>query len=226
MNGEALKLLVLDCDGTMVDSQTAIVETMRAAFAENGILRPEPHEIREIIGLDLLDAIGFLAPKIGPSTHAKIRESYRVNAAAKRANESWEDPLYPGTVEAINTLSDSGWLLGVATGKSRTGLDRVLDGYSIGHHFCTLQTSDVAAGKPSPDMLLRALNESGADAGRAVMVGDTTYDMEMATAAQIHAIGVTWGYHEPDALTEAGAALVIECFEQLPDAAAKLVGRE
>jgi len=112
----------------------------------------------------------------------------------------------------------------VATGKSRAGLDRVLADYEISHHFCTLQTSDVAAGKPSPDMLERALAESGADASRAVMVGDTTYDMEMAVNANISAIGVAWGYHEVDALTSAGAKLVIERFDQLPAAAARLIG--
>jgi len=218
-----LKLLVLDCDGTLVDSQTAIVETMQAAFAANGVARPEPGDIRHIVGLDLVEAIGLLSPKLGPSTHLKISDSYRSHAGVKRNDQSWDEPLYPGTLEAINGLNAAGWLMGVATGKSRAGLDLVLNKYEISHHFCTLQTSDVAAGKPRPDMLERALAESGADASRAVMVGDTSYDMEMAVNANIHAIGIGWGYHSAEALISAGASLVIERFDQLPAAAARLI---
>ena len=223
MSGLDLKLLVLDCDGTLVDSQTAIVETMQAAFAENGIARPSAGSILHLVGLELLQSIGILAPALGPAVHRKILASYREYSAIKRADAGWREPLYPGALDAMKALDDAGWLMGVATGKSRSGLDRVLHGYEIDHRFCTLQTSDIAAGKPNPDMLFRALAESGADAGRAVMVGDTTYDMEMAVNANIHAIGVGWGYHDAGALTSAGAAMVIDRFDQLPDAAARLI---
>ncbi|MBT6288839.1 MAG: HAD-IA family hydrolase [Rhodospirillaceae bacterium] len=224
MSGDELKLLVLDCDGTFVDSQTGIIEAMQSAFAENGVARPAPEKILHVVGLELLQSIGILAPTLGPAIHEKILTAYRQFATKRRNDGIWRDPLYPGAVEVMNGLSEAGWLMGVATGKSRAGLDRVLADYEISHHFCTLQTSDVAAGKPSPDMLERALAESGADASRAVMVGDTTYDMEMAVNANISAIGVAWGYHEVDALTSAGAKLVIERFDQLPAAAARLIG--
>jgi len=223
LSGLDLKLLVLDCDGTLVDSQTAIVETMQAAFAENGIARPKVGNILHVAGLELLQSIGILAPALGPAVRKNILASYREISAMKRADGGWRDPLYAGALDAMNALDASGWLMGVATGKSRAGLDRILRDYKIAHHFCTLQTSDVGAGKPNPDMLLGALAESGADAGRAVMVGDTTYDMEMAVNADIHAIGVAWGYHEAGALTSAGAAMVIERFDQLPEAAARLI---
>jgi phosphoglycolate phosphatase len=218
-----LKLLVLDCDGTLVDSQTAIVETMQAAFAENGAARPSAANILHVVGLELLQSIGILAPKLGPAMHENILASYRQYSATKRAGGGWHEPLYPGALDAMQRLGGLGWLMGVATGKSRPGLDRVLHDYEIQSHFCTLQTSDVAAGKPRPEMLLRALQETGADAARAVMVGDTTYDMEMAANANFHAIGVSWGYHEPAALKSAGAAIVIDRFDQLPEAAAALI---
>lgn len=223
MNGPQLKLLVLDCDGTFVDSQTGIIETMQSAFAENGVARPAPDRILHVVGLELFESIGILAPTLGPALHEKILGAYRQFSTKRRNDGVWRDPLYPGAVEAMNGLGEAGWLMGVATGKSRAGLDRVLADYEIDHHFCTLQTSDVAAGKPSPDMLERALAESGADASRAVMVGDTSYDMEMAVNAKIHAIGVGWGYHDRDALISAGAKLVIERFDQLPAAAARLI---
>ena len=223
VSGPQLKLLVLDCDGTFVDSQTGIIEAMQTAFAENGVARPEPEKILHVVGLELFQSIGILAPTLGPAIHEKILGAYRQFSTKRRNDGNWRDPLYPGAVEAINGLNDAGWLMGVATGKSRASLDRVLADYQIGHHFCTLQTSGVAAGKPSPDMLHRALAESGADASRAVMVGDTIYDMEMAVNANFHAIGVGWGYHERDALTSAGAKLVIERFDQLPLAAAGLI---
>lgn len=223
MSGGELKLLVLDCDGTLVDSQTGIIEIMQTAFAENGVARPAPDKILHVVGLELLESIGLLAPTLGPAIHEKILASYRQFSTKRRDEGNWLDPLYPGAVEAMTGLSDAGWLMGVATGKSRVGLNRVLADHQIDQHFCTLQTSDVAAGKPSPDMLHRALAESGADANRAVMVGDTTYDMEMAVNANIHAIGVGWGYHDREALTSAGANLVIERFDQLPAAAAGLI---
>jgi len=223
VSGPELKLLVLDCDGTFVDSQTGIIETMQLAFAENGVTRPAPEKILHVVGLELLESIGILAPTLGPATHEKILGAYRQFSTKRRNEGNWRDPLYPGAKEAMNVLNDAGWLMGVATGKSRAGLDRVLADHEIEHHFCTLQTSDVAVGKPSPDMLHRALAESGADASRAVMVGDTTYDIEMAVNANIHAIGVGWGYHDREALTSAGAVMVIERFDQLAEAAARLI---
>ncbi|MDP6426528.1 MAG: HAD-IA family hydrolase [Rhodospirillales bacterium] len=223
MSAQDLKLLVLDCDGTLVDSQTAIVDTMHAAFGENGVARPDADAVRHVVGLELLEAIARLAPTLGPATHDKICTSYRNYAKAKRADNSWRDPLYPGAREAIDALNGDGWLIGVATGKSRAGLDQVLDEHGMQGHFATLQTSDRAAGKPNPEMLFRALEETGADAGRAVMVGDTSYDMEMAVNANIPAIGVSWGYHQSAALKSAGAVTVIDRFDQLPDAAAGLI---
>ena len=125
------------------------------------------------------------------------------------------EPLYPGTEEAIDRLEAAGFVLGVATGKSRRGLATTLGRHGLLQRFVTLQTSDVAAGKPHPEMLHRAMSETGARPQDTVLVGDTTFNMAMARNADVRAIGVSWGYHEVDELRRAGAGHVIDSFEEL-----------
>ena len=159
-NSEPLRLAVLDCDGTMVDSQASIVAAMNAALADHDLPPAPDHAVRRVVGLDLAEAIGQLLPQSGDDLVAKVTASYRREAQQQRLSGEWSDPLYPGTIAAIEDLSAAGWLLGVATGKARRGLDHVLEKYQIGAHFSTLQTSDVALGKPHPDMLHRAMKET------------------------------------------------------------------
>ncbi|NQV54370.1 MAG: HAD-IA family hydrolase [Rhodospirillales bacterium] len=220
---DRLKLVVLDCDGTLVDSGSAIVDTMHTAFAEHGLQRPSAEDVRRVVGLELLEAISKLAPGVASNKLDSVCASYREFSAAKRSDPDWSDPLYPGTIEAIEALSTAGILMGVATGKSRSGLDHVLGVYGLGEHFITLQTSDVAPGKPNPEMLYRAMRDAGAEVSATVMVGDTTFDMEMAANAKTHAIGVGWGYHGADELKAAGANIVIDRFQDLPQTVADLL---
>jgi len=116
------------------------------------------------------------------------------------------------------------WLLGVATGKSRVGLLKTLEGHGLQGRFVTLQTSDLAPGKPNPDLLLRAMDEAGVERNATVMIGDTTYDMEMAVNARTRAVGVAWGYHAPEELLATGAKGVAETFSQLPEMVATIMG--
>jgi phosphoglycolate phosphatase len=117
--------------------------------------------------------------------------------------------------EALDTLRDHGLALGIATGKSWHGLAAVLDQHGLADRFVTLQTADRARGKPDPDMVWRALAESGAAADAAVVVGDTSYDIEMARAAGVRAIGVSWGYHEARELEAAGAHQVVHGCDEM-----------
>ena len=224
MNTVPLKLAVLDCDGTIVDSKSAIVTSMTAAFVNVDLAPPKPEEIVRIVGLNLADAMDVLLQGQKPEKVPTLVDAYREVATQHRAGGQWENPLYPDAKEVIQALNASGWLLGVATGKSKRGLDAVFDTHEIGHHFVTVQTSDIGPGKPAPDMLYRALRETGVEARNTVMIGDTTFDMEMAVNAGVSAIGVSWGYHTDRDLLAAGARAIVHGFQDLPGVLESTIG--
>ncbi len=213
---EPLRLAVFDCDGTLVDSQHSIVAAMNAAFDVNGLQQPERSNVLQMVGLPLIDAIINLAPDLEPGIHQKLRDGYAEAWQEMRRRGQLQDPLYPGSREVLLDLEADGWLLGVATGKSYRGLLSTLETHGLADRFQTLQTADRALGKPHPDMLIRAMQETGAGKKDTVMVGDTTFDMEMAKSAGVTAIGVAWGYHDVEELRAAGAEIVIERFDDLP----------
>lgn len=211
-----LRLAVFDCDGTLVDSQQAIVDAMHSAFVAHGCNHPRPEDVRSMVGLPLIEAIARLLPEHSRDHHQNVCEAYKDAFSQLRRAGRVREPLYEGALEAIAELEQAGWLLGVATGKSRRGLDATIGTHALEGRFATLQTSDSApAGKPAPDMILQALSETGVAPRAAVMIGDTTYDMEMARNAGVWAIGVAWGYHDPVALQGAGAHRVITRFGDL-----------
>jgi phosphoglycolate phosphatase len=212
------RLAVFDCDGTLVDSQHSIVSAMHSAFAANGFEKPEPEAVRRVVGLSLVEAISRFLPDADTSTHDRITESYKEAFLSLRTRGEVREPLFPGTREGLETLDAAGWLLGVATGKGSRGLVITLEHHGLAGFFVTLQTADVARGKPNPDMLFRAMAETGADPGATVMIGDTTFDMQMARNAGTRAIGVAWGYHATRELWEAGAHIVVNDFGALPKA--------
>lgn len=138
----------------------------------------------------------------------------------------YHDPLYPGAAEAIEALDTAGYLLGVATGKSRRGLHHTLDTLGLRQRFVTLQTADDAPSKPHPEMLRRAMSETGCTADETILVGDTTFDIEMAVNAGAVAIGVSWGYHHPDELDAAGAQKIVDSFPELTETIAAMANPE
>jgi phosphoglycolate phosphatase len=145
-----------------------------------------------------------------------LAERYRAAHAALRQTEAHVEPLFPGareTVEALARRPDT--VLGIATGKSRRGVEGVLARHDLLGHFLTIQTADDAPSKPDPAMVIEAMRETGAAPADTAVVGDTAFDIEMARAAGASAIGVAWGYHPPDALQAAGAVTVIEQFSAL-----------
>ena len=211
-----IKLCVFDCDGTIVDSQDSIVQSMQAAFRHCELAEPPREAIRRVVGLPLVTASAVLAPDgTDAETAERLAEAYRVAFTGLRRDGLINDPLFPGVVEAVDALDAGGWLLGIATGKGRRGLDLTLDHHGLAGRFVTLQTADSAPGKPSPGMLLNAMADAGAEPGNTVMIGDTTFDMEMSVNAGVLAIGVSWGYHESDELVSAGATKVISEFDEL-----------
>lgn len=220
---EAPSLVIFDCDGTLVDSQHHIIAAMHSAFAARGLGLPEADRIRRTVGLPLPVAIQSLLPP--DAVLADVVEAYRQAAIAQRLDPEHHEPIFPGAIEALDRLEGAGYLLGVATGKARRGLDFTLTTHGLVGRFVTLQTNDVvAAGKPAPDMVLQAMAETGASPASTIVVGDTSYDMEMARNAGVAAIGVTWGYHEESTLRRSGAASIISSYSELPDVVYRLLG--
>jgi phosphoglycolate phosphatase len=194
------RLVVFDCDGTLVDSQHAIVAAMQIAFGEMGLDEPDPSSVRHVVGLTLEDAIARLLPRALPELHRQTAAAYRRAFQTLRSRPDHQEPLFEGIGAVIDALAGAGILLGVATGKSRRGLVATLDRHGLGNRFVTLQTVDDNPGKPAPGMLLRAMLEAGVEPDETAMVGDTMYDIEMARNAGTAAIGVAWGYHVAEEL--------------------------
>lgn len=213
----ALRLVIFDVDGTLVDSQADIVAAMSHAFARAEREAPTREAILSIVGLSLDRAIALLAPDLEAGMRDRMVEWYKDAYVALRAEigAAQSSPLYPGArevLEALNAQPET--LLGVATGKSRRGLDKLLEGHGLERMFITQQVSDHHPSKPHPSMIRAALSETGLEPHQAVMIGDTSFDMEMAAAAGVAGIGVGWGYHPRESL---GASRhVIERFEDLP----------
>ncbi len=204
----SVKLAVFDCDGTLVDGQASICNAMDTAFAACGAALPDRHQVRRIVGLSLPQAIRLLLPAATEELRKAIDEAYRDAFRAAREAGQLTEPLYDGIALLLDDLRGRGWTLGVATGKSDRGLEHCLAVHRLSGYFATLQTADRHPSKPHPAMLEAAMAAVLADPAKAVMIGDTVYDIEMAVAAGVRAIGVDWGYHTAQELLGAGAEAV------------------
>lgn len=214
-----LRLAIFDVDGTLVDSQASILGAMQSAFEAVGLPLPARQAVLGIVGLSLDQAMFHLAPEAGAEARDHLVEGYKTAFARNRSEKGAKAsaPLYPGAAEALaelNAVPDV--LLGVATGKSRRGLNALLEGHSMETLFVTTQVADNHPSKPHPSMIETALRDTGVDPENAVMIGDTRFDMEMARAAGVRGIGVSWGYHPRDIL-ERSADVVVEDFTALSD---------
>ena len=207
------RLVVFDCDGTLVDSQANICVAMEECFSEAGLPAPDRAAVRRIVGLSLPQAMQVLAPG---HDHDSLAEAYKRAFQRMRAEGRVEEQLYEGIPEVLATLEAEGWLLGVATGKSDRGLRLVLEHHGLAHHFVTLQTADRHPSKPHPSMIAQCMADAGAEPASTVMIGDTSYDIQMAHNAAVRAIGVAWGYHETDELLREGADAVAAHPSDLP----------
>lgn len=214
-----LKLVLFDCDGTLLDGQHMILDAMRSASKTCGAPYPQDDKVRRIVGLSLGVAIERLFPAQA-ALHEDIRQAFVERFHFLRETGQSHEPLYEGIREMIEKLHAAGILLGVATGKSRRGLKYALEHHALSDYFVTLNTADDGPGKPDPAMVYNALKETGVTAQNTLMVGDTTFDIHMARAAKVTAVGVTWGYHEEHELVDAGADHMLHHISGL----AKLVG--
>jgi phosphoglycolate phosphatase len=199
-----MRLVVLDVDGTLVDSQNTIVAAQRQAFAACGLHAPTRERSLSIVGLSLKEAFTVLVGSEGPVE--ALADSYRDAFRQIASDPDHCDPLFEGCCDLVRDLAEApDVVLGIATGKSRRGVERILARHGWEGVFATIQTADDAPSKPDPSMLLQAMRETGIDAGLTTMVGDTTFDMAMARNAEVAGIGVAWGYHPVADLIEAGA---------------------
>ena len=209
-----LRLVLFDVDGTLVDSQGHITASMDRAFESLSLTPPSREETLSILGLSLPQAMARLAPEA--PTEALV-EAYKAAYMALRqeGDERALSPLYPGMAEVLaNLRARPEVLVGVATGKSRRGLDTIIEAHRL-DWLVTRQCADDHPSKPHPSMVWTAMSETGVDADRTVVIGDTTFDLDMARAAGAKAIGVPWGYHPTSALTPLAHAMA-NTAEDLP----------
>ena len=204
------RLAVFDCDGTLVDSGHNICLAMEECFARAELPAPPRERTRRVVGLSLVEAMQAMLPDAEPSVHVALAQDYKHAFQRLRGRGLVEEPLYQGIAELIDALEAGGWLLGVATGKSDRGLAFCLDHHGLADRFVTLQTADRHPSKPHPSMLEQAMDDAGAAPDTTIMIGDTSYDMAMARAARVTAIGVAWGYHDAEELRAAGADYVAQ----------------
>lgn len=201
-----MKLAVFDCDGTLVDSQANILRAMHSSFQRLGLPDPDPHAVRRVVGLSLVEAMQALLPGEEAQLHERLAEDYKLAFQRLRADRLLDpEPLFDGIGELLGELESEGWLLAVATGKSDRGLKLCLEHHGIEQRFISLQTADRHPSKPHPSMLLKCLEDAGVEAGEACIIGDTVFDVSMGVNARVRAIGVDWGYHDGAELLEAGA---------------------
>ncbi|WP_298258330.1 HAD-IA family hydrolase [uncultured Litoreibacter sp.] len=219
-----LKLVVFDVDGTLVDSQDDIVSAMASSFQALGQPVPSRADILGIVGLSLHAAFEKLAPNLYPEHGDALVEGYKRSFMTSRKLRDSTDssPLYAGARDAIERLhAQDNILLGIATGKSRRGLDHLLDAHDLRRYFVTAQVADDHPSKPHPSMLEQCMYDVGVDAAHSVMIGDTSYDMDMAANASMASIGVGWGYHTPEVL-KPRASLIIDTYAELDAALHKI----
>jgi len=222
-----LRLVVFDVDGTLIDSQDFILAAMKRAFAQAGFPEPSRADVLAIVGLSLDAAVSVLLPDLSPSENAKAAALYQQSFLDLRAEQGGEHnvPMYPGARAALERLHlQDQTLMGVATGKAMRGLEHAYRAHDLHQFFVTSQTADGHPSKPHPSMLHRTLQDTGVDVSRAIMVGDTEFDIEMGVAAGFATIGVSWGYHPVDRIKAAGADIIIDDFAELDTALQRLWG--
>jgi phosphoglycolate phosphatase len=191
-------LLVFDWDGTLMDSTTVIVKSIQAACRDLGLPVPDDARAGHVIGLGLKDALTYAVPELAIADYPKMAERYGHHY------RSYDNQLAPfdGAEALLRELAEAGFMLAVATGKSRAGLDRVFKSTGLGDLFVASRCADECFSKPHPAMLLELMDQIGVAPTRTLMIGDTTHDLQMAINAGVPGLGVTYGAHPRQQLIE------------------------
>jgi phosphoglycolate phosphatase len=211
-----LRLAIWDVDGTLIDSRETIHGVMVETFRIAGLTPPEYDATRRIVGLSLHDGCGQLAP---PDFTAEqidhLVNTYRDTYVRARARPDYAQPLYDGAMETLETLREEGWLMAMATGKSRRGIEGLFGLHKLDHFFDTIWCADDGPGKPHPFMVEKAMYALGAQPEESLMIGDAIHDIAMGRAAGVRTLGVSWGFGAAHELEEAGAHEVHHDFTTL-----------
>ena len=209
------KLAIWDVDGTLVDSRASIYEAAKPVYACIG--RPEPayDDVRQIVGLSLREGLMTLLPDLDQTQADQAVASYKASFGARVSQSGYIEPLYEGAGELLDSLRRDGWLIAMATGKSRRGVDHIVRMHGWADLFDSTHCSDDGPGKPHPAMVLEALRVLDVKPQDAIMIGDTAHDMRMAKAAGVYAQGVSWGFHTADEVLAGGADHVADDFAML-----------
>jgi len=205
-------LIVFDWDGTLMDSAAKIVSCFRKAFAEVGLGDPGEEAIRQIIGLGMPEAVAALLPEADTKTRAAVMERYREHFLEL---DQTAMPMFPGVAQGLARLNERGYLLAVATGKSRRGLERALAASQTNEFFVASRCADEAFSKPHPRMLEDILARTGMQSTQAIMVGDTTFDMQMARNAGMAGLAVTYGVHRREHLAGEQPLACLNTFDEV-----------
>jgi phosphoglycolate phosphatase len=205
------RFVVFDWDGTLADSTGLIAHAIQAACRDIGEPVPDEMTARYVIGLGLADMLRHITPGLAPGRHRDLTDRYRHHYL--RADASI--PLFAGVPELLDELEGAGCLLGIATGKSRVGLDRAFEQQGIGHRFVATRCADEGFPKPNPDMLLYLMGRVGADPRETLMVGDTTHDIELAHNAGVRAVAVSYGAHPTAGLAKLDPLALVHSVAEL-----------
>jgi phosphoglycolate phosphatase len=218
-NGEnraVTQLILFDCDGTLTDSNMVIVRAVQQAFEDSALVAPNTTDILAALGMSLEGVVEGLLQKQGNDSKelvSMIAQAYRQHYWSFEKDIS----LYPGVLNVLETLKQRGYWMAVVTGKSKDGLERVLSRFDLKKYFYTWRTADCCHSKPHPAMALECMSELGIEAKNTTLVGDSHFDIQMAKAAGVGALGAAFGSENSQHLYDEGADKVLFSFEELLD---------
>ncbi|MDD5301384.1 MAG: HAD-IA family hydrolase [Gallionella sp.] len=204
-------LIVFDWDGTVMDSTAVIAGSIQAACRDLDLPVPDDEAARHVIGLGLSQALRYAVPDAPESMYEPLVARYRHHFMA----QDRAIPLFDGARETLAELHGAGYWLGVATGKNRAGLDRALESTGLNKYFHATRTADQTFSKPNPTMLLELMDELAVSTERALMIGDTTHDVQMAQNAKVDVVAVGYGAHPPEQLQELNPLALVGSFAEL-----------
>lgn len=220
-----LRFAAFDLDGTLIDSAGSIVSNVMACWADCGFPEIDPEDARRIIGLPWETSVRALLPGAGEAEFVKIRNYYDDVRNGKKTRPPTEEIAFDGAHDILDVLEEQGYLLGLVTSRSGGRLQELLESHNLQDRFLTHKTADMGPGKPNPHLLIEAMNDLGVERENTVMIGDTTFDIQMAVNAGAGSVGVSWGVHEVHELHDAGAHHVVDAFHELPSVLDGLTGK-